>query len=58
MFEKSDDLLMYQHLLAKARRNGNRNHVGWYLRCAADYRQRDANTTPRERDDWVDRCGW
>jgi hypothetical protein len=58
MFEKSEDLLMYQFRLVEARLAGDRRNVGWLLRNAAYYRQRDASATPRQCDDWVDRCGW
>lgn len=56
--EKSPDTLYYQLKLVECRLSGDKRNVRYFLDNAAYYRQRDALSTPRDHDDWVDRCGW
>lgn len=55
---KSDDVLHKQQMMIAALKASNRPAAHFWARCALYYRQRDLNATPRERDDWLDRCGW
>ena len=51
---KSEYLIGIQLTLAKLRKEGNRAHVHFYLRCAVGQRQRDAYSAahPRYEPEW------
>ena len=51
---KSEYLIGIQLTLAKLRKEGNRTHAWFYLRCAVGQRQRDAYDAahPRYEPEW------
>jgi hypothetical protein len=55
---KSDDVRFAQLRMITCLIEGNRKTARFWARVAGDRRQHDARSMSRDRDDWVDRCGW